>query len=317
MDTTGETEAWGPRNARALDTLGAVALIIVLLFLLSQLLLAGRPLNFGFMANVFGTLARAALFTVILTTVSFLIGIAIGFPVGWARTLRTPSSSERAQGLTRSRVLDAGLLYPLRRVARRFSDFYVETVRGTPLLVQIIIIFTVVLVFAPTTWSLQLRSLVAGILALTINTGGYQGEIFRGGLQAVQRGQREAALAVGLTRRGTMRNVVMPQAFRLVIPPLTNEYIALFKASALLFIISVSWPIFGQTRELFGEARHLIDLSAQVFEIFVLLLFFYLIVTIPLSLLTRYLERRFQIAGLGIAPRGREGYIFRGRREYS
>ena len=69
MDATGETEGWGRRNARTLDTLGALALIIVLLFLFSQLLLAGRPLNFGFMASVFGILAWAAIFAVILTTV--------------------------------------------------------------------------------------------------------------------------------------------------------------------------------------------------------------------------------------------------------
>ena len=191
-----------------------------------------------------------------------------------------------------------------------------ETVRGTPLLVQIIIVFTIVLVFAPASWSLQLRSLVAGILALTINTGGYQGEIFRGGLQAVQRGQREAALAVGLTGRGAMRNVVMPQAFRLVIAPLTNEFIALFKATSLLFFIAVTWPlvfpgIFAvETGELFFVSKHLTDLFAQVFEIFALLLVFYLIVTVPLSLLTRYVENRFRIAGLGIAPQGRELLIF-------
>jgi polar amino acid transport system permease protein len=109
------------------------------------------------------------------------------------------------------------------------SSFYISLIRGTPLLVQIFI------------WYLGLPQLgvilrpLAGVLALGVNYGAYMTEIFRAGIQAIGKGQREAAEALGMSRAQTFRRIVLPQAFRIVIPPIGNEFIAMMKDSSLVY----------------------------------------------------------------------------------
>jgi polar amino acid transport system permease protein len=114
------------------------------------------------------------------------------------------------------------------------SSLYVSLVRGTPLLVQIYFIF-----FALPQMGIRLDAVLAGILALGFNYGAYMTEIFRAGIQAVPGGQREAAQALGMPEHLVMRRVVLPQAVRIVIPAIGNDFIAMIKDSALISTIAV------------------------------------------------------------------------------
>jgi polar amino acid transport system permease protein len=119
------------------------------------------------------------------------------------------------------------------------ASFYVSLIRGTPLLVQLYLIY-----FALPQLNIILPAVPAGILALSLNYGAYMTEIFRAGIQAVPRGQREAAEALGMPNQLVMRRIVLPQAVRIVIPAIGNEFIAMLKDSALVSTISVHETLF-------------------------------------------------------------------------
>lgn len=120
------------------------------------------------------------------------------------------------------------------------SGFYVSLIRGTPLYLQIFFFF-----LALPQIGIKLSGPVAGILALSLNYGAYMSEIFRAGIESVSKGQREAAVALGMTNGQTMRRIVLPQALRLVVPPTGNEFIAMLKDSALVsatgFVQEIMW----------------------------------------------------------------------------
>jgi len=286
------------RRWARVDTAGAIILTAATLVALALLLLGGRSIDLAYYGRVTTrydrtvaeTFVRAALLAFTATATAFAAGLLIGFLVGLARTA-APRSSPRLSSGARPVLRFLG-----RRSAGRLADFYVELIRGTPLLVQILFIWSVFLVYAPSDWDLGTRSLAAGVLAMTVNTGAYQGEIFRGAFQAVPATQVEAARAVGLTRVSALRHIVLPQALRLAIPPLTNEFSALFKASSLLFLIGVA--------ELtsIGTGLRNSD-NTKVFEVFLALIAAYLAVTLPLGRLSGYLERHFRIPGLGTPVR--------------
>jgi len=109
------------------------------------------------------------------------------------------------------------------------SGFYVSLIRGTPLLLQIFFFF-----LALPQIGIRLPGWAAGVSALSLNYGAYMSEIFRAGIESVSKGQREAAIALGMTQSQMMRRIVLPQAFRLVVPPTGNEFIAMLKDSALV-----------------------------------------------------------------------------------
>jgi polar amino acid transport system permease protein len=119
-------------------------------------------------------------------------------------------------------------------VFNAIASFYVSLIRGTPLIVQILF-----WVFALPQFGIVLEPLHAGIAALGCNYGAYMTEIFRAGVEAVPRGQREAARAIGMTEVQVMRRIVFPQAFRIVTPAIGNEFIAMIKDSALVYLIGI------------------------------------------------------------------------------
>lgn len=120
------------------------------------------------------------------------------------------------------------------------SSFYVSLIRGTPLYLQIFFFF-----LALPQIGIKLPPALAGVLALSLNYGAYMSEIFRAGITSVSRGQREAAIALGMTNGQMMRRIVLPQALRLVLPPTGNEFIAMLKDSALVsatgFVQEIMW----------------------------------------------------------------------------
>jgi len=175
-----------------------------------------------------------------------------------------------------------GLMARSRSVARLTAG-YVELVRNTPVLVQMFFIF-----FGSGVLGYPLSGFVAAMLALVLQNGAYVAEIYRGGIRSVTQRQAEAGLALGLTKRKAFRIVVLPQAFRKVIPSLSNQGILIIKDTSLAATISVA--------ELTFQARLLADRTAAVFEIFFTLALFYLALTAIFAGAMRLLERRARIA---------------------
>jgi len=202
-----------------------------------------------------------------------------------------------------------GALGRLSRFAlfRTIAAVYVEVVRGTPILVQLLLwVYGIGAVlsnagFDPYSFAFQLltplqeNSLVSpqftflfyGVIGLSFNYGAYLTEVFRTGIESVNKGQTEAALSLGLDSRQTMRHIVLPQAIRITIPPFTNYFITLIQDTALLSVIGVI-----ELEQTIGSfADPLIDSNAKLF-VYVLGALFYLALCYPLSLIARYLEAR-------------------------
>ncbi|HCU67946.1 MAG TPA: ABC transporter permease, partial [Desulfomicrobium sp.] len=130
----------------------------------------------------------------------------------------------------------------------------------------------------------QISPLWFGVMALAIFTGAYTAEIVRAGIQSVHRGQMEAARSLGMTYAQAMRKVILPQAFRRILPPLAGQFISLVKDSSLLGVLSI--------RELTKASREVVSSSLQPFEIWIVCAILYLVLTFTLSMFVQYLERK-------------------------
>lgn len=192
-------------------------------------------------------------------------------------------------------------------VIRWIATTYVEVVRGTPILVQLLlwaygvgyvlstIGFDPYSIAFQVMTALQNNSLVPdafngyfyGIIGLSFNYGAYLTEVFRTGIESVQKGQTEAALSLGLNPGQTMRRIVLPQAIRITIPPFTNYFITLIQDSALLSALSV----IELEEQTFSLALPQTDAKVKMF-VFIFGALFYLVLCYPLSVLARYLEAR-------------------------
>lgn len=161
---------------------------------------------------------------------------------------------------------------------RDLSTVYVELVRGTPLLVQIFIFYF----FIGTV--LNLSREFAGVAALALFTGAYVGEIVRSGVQSIVKGQNEAARSLGLSTPQAMRHVILPQAFKRVLPPLAGQFISLVKDTSLVSVIAIT--------ELTKSGREAITTSFSTFEIWFCVAALYLLINLPLSQIANHLERR-------------------------
>ncbi len=159
---------------------------------------------------------------------------------------------------------------------------YVDFFRGTPLLVQIFMFHFAIL---PAIIPGAFPSIISGLVALTLNSAAYIAEIFRAGIQSIDRGQMEAARSLGMTYPQAMRYVIIPQAFKRVIPALGNEFIAMLKDSSLVSVISV--------QELAMTGTLMSNRTYRPFEPWITVAILYLIMTMILSRFVAYLERRF------------------------
>ncbi|RLP27004.1 amino acid ABC transporter permease [Mesorhizobium sp. YM1C-6-2] len=162
---------------------------------------------------------------------------------------------------------------------RWLSTFYIWFIRGTPTLIQVFIVY-----FGFPQLGLKLSPFVAGVLALGVNSGAYVAEIIRSGLTAIPKGQMESAMALGISRRKTMTTIILPQVFRIILPPLTNEAITCLKNTSLLSTITVM--------ELTLYSQVLIATTFRPFQFYIATAVIYLIMTTVLSQLSAYLERR-------------------------
>jgi lysine-arginine-ornithine-binding protein len=182
--------------------------------------------------------------------------------------------------------LPIGLLIALARVQsvkliRAPAAVYVEIMRGTPLLVQILFIYFVLPYF-----HLFIPGKVSGIIALTMNCAAYIAEIFRAGILSIDAGQMEAARSLGMSYGQAMKRIILPQTFRRVVPPLTNEAIALLKDSSLVSVIGLT--------ELARTGQELASRYAAPLTIWPMVALFYLLLTFPLTRVAEYLERRWK-----------------------
>ncbi len=180
-------------------------------------------------------------------------------------------------------ALIIGLITGLMRISenplfKNLSTVYIELVRGTPLLVQIFIVYF----FIGTLFNMT--RFIAGAFALAVFEGAYIAEIIRAGIQSIPKGQTEASLALGMNYFQIMRYIIIPQAFKRVLPALAGQFISLIKDSSLLSIISLT--------ELTKAGREVVSSSFSPFEVWFTVAALYFVVTYGLSLLDRYLERR-------------------------
>lgn len=163
---------------------------------------------------------------------------------------------------------------------------YVDFFRTTPALVQLIWIFYVL----PIVTGIDFGPVQAGIIALSLNAGAFLAEIYRGGLQSIGAAQREASHVLGLSRIQTLRYVVFPQAFRRVLPAITNVLISLLKDTSLLSVIAVSEITYQITNRVAATYRPL--------ELYTALAVVYFVITYPISLGAGVLERRLRLPGM-------------------
>ncbi len=200
-------------------------------------------------------LLNGMLWTVQLTGWGLLCGLPIGLLVGILR------------------------VSPLRPLSMA-SAIYVEAIRGTPLLVQIFTIYFVLPAFG-----IRIPEYLAAILALSINASAYIAEIFRAGIQSIAKGQMEAARSLGFGYVSAMGLVILPQAMRRVVPPLTNEAIALLKDSSLVSLMGMT--------ELTRTGQELASRLANPTTVWLAVALCYLLLTIPLTSVARLLEKRW------------------------
>lgn len=182
--------------------------------------------------------------------------------------------------------LPIGLIFALMRVqSSRLlaapAAVYVEIMRGTPLLVQILFIY-----FVLPSFGISIPAFWSGVIALTLNSAAYISEIFRAGILSIDAGQMEAARSLGMTYSQAMKRIILPQTFRRVVPPLTNEAIALLKDSSLVTIIGIT--------ELTRTGQEAASRYAAPLTIWPMVAVFYLLLTFPLTRVAEYLERKWR-----------------------
>ena len=211
-------------------------------------------LDFGVVFDNLGSIVQAVGVTISLAFLAEIIGIVFGLAFALLK-------------ISRSRVLSS------------LAQVYIDFTRGTPLLVQITLIY-----FASAPIGFRFNSLfLAGLVALSLNAAAYVAEIFRAGIQSIDKGQSEAARASGLTYTQTMRYIIVPQAFRRVIPPLTNEFVTLVKDTSLVSVIGLV-ELLRSAREIQSETFSATPLVAAAL--------IYLAICLPLIYLANGLERR-------------------------
>lgn len=181
-----------------------------------------------------------------------------------------------------------GVVFALMKISRSkilqtIANLYITLIRGTPLIVQIMFLYYGI------TSIVVLSNFWAGAIALGVHNGAYIAEIFRGAIQGVDRGQREASLALGMNRTQAMRRIIFPQALRRAIPPLGNQFIITLKDSSLVYVIGVT--------ELFGLANREAAASFLPFETFLVVGMYYLVLVLIFTGLLKLYENRLNVDG--------------------
>lgn len=210
-------------------------------------------------------LAKGALISLGIAALSLLIGLIFG-------------------------ILGASAKISRNRFLRLLGNVYVEVIRGTPMLLQIMILFNVfpVLVSQMTGTVFRMNYYLIGIVAMSINSGAYTTELIRSGINGIDKGQWEACETLGLSRWQTMKLVILPQAFKRIVPPIVSEFITLIKDSSLISCIGAI--------ELMNSAKVLGNSYYDFMSAYCLAAVFYLIMTLSISYVAKKLERKLAVS---------------------
>jgi len=166
------------------------------------------------------------------------------------------------------------------KILKGISTVYIGIIRGTPLMIQALFLFFGV----GQALGIRFDPMVAAIMTLTVNASAYMAEIFRGGIQAVDNGQMEAARSLGLSYSKTMRKVILPQAVKIMIPSILNQFIVTLKDTSILSVISI--------RELTATGQIIIARNYKALEMYAIVGCMYLILITILTLVSSYIERK-------------------------
>jgi polar amino acid transport system permease protein len=250
-------ERWS-RQARSSATMAVSIAVLLLILWLLALPLSRAPEPIGNNAQYF---AEGARMTVLLTLVSGLAGIGLGVLAALGKISRVP---------------------PLRWLA----SGYIWVIRGTPLLVQVLFVYFALPVLIP---ALEMSDFTSACVALGFNVGAYNAEAIRAGLLAVPRGQIEAARSLGMNRWYTFVDVTFPQAFKIALPPLVNNIVALLKDSSLAYAIGVV--------ELTNIGNRIQAATFQPVPVLLTTATIYLVLTTAMTQFSNAVERRFDVEG--------------------
>jgi polar amino acid transport system permease protein len=212
--------------------------------------------TFGY--SDFWFIIEAAQWTVMLSLIAFAGGGLVGLIIALSRTSGNP-------------------------LARTLSMGFIQLFRGTPLLLQLFLVF-----FGAPVIGLDINPWLAAAVALTLNSGAFLGEIWRGCIEAIPRGQWEAAEALGLSYRHKMRDVVLPQALKIAVPPTVGYLVQIVKGTSLAAIIGFT--------ELTRAGQIINNATFQPMVVFSVVALIYFLLCWPLSLLAAYMERRMSVS---------------------
>lgn len=208
---------------------------------------------------------RGAGMTLLISMVGTIIGSAIGLLVGVIRTVPMP---------------ERGIKRILLKLINAILSVYIELFRGTPMIVQAMVIFY----GSALAFDIQMNRLYAAILIVSINTGAYMSEIVRGGIVSIDKGQFEAAQAIGMNHVQTMINIILPQVIRNILPATGNEFVINIKDTSVLNVISVT-ELYFQTKTVSGN-------NFRYFESFFVACILYFIMTFTITRILRYVEKK-------------------------
>lgn len=208
---------------------------------------------------------RGAGVTLLISIIGTILGSLIGLLIGVIRTMPIPE-----RGAKRS----------ILKVINVFLSIYIEFFRGTPMIVQAMVIYY----GSALAFDINMNRMVAAIFIVSINTGAYMSEIVRGGIVSIDKGQFEAAHAIGMNHIQTMVNVVLPQVIRNILPATGNEFVINIKDTSVLNVISVS-ELYFQTKSIAGN-------NFRYFESFFVACIIYFIMTFTVTRILRLIERK-------------------------
>lgn len=216
----------------------------------------GYRLIFSEVFKYLPALLKGLGFSIIISAIGMLLGSFIGVFVGRGRTSSV-------------------------RIVRIPVNVYIEIFRNTPLLIQMYLFY-----FGLAQFNIHLSPFVGATLALILNVGAYTAVIFQTGFNAIQKDQKEAAYALGMNHYQVFFLIIFPQALRIVIPPLTNQFISVFLFSSVASVISVP--------ELTYITMNIESITMRTFEIFITTTALYLIVTTCIAIFSRFYEKRYK-----------------------
>lgn len=233
----------------------------------------------AFLLQKYGTLfLRGTGMTLLIALTGTVLGFLIGLLVAIVRTVAMPRSRDPRRQSRAERV-SLAVRRTLLRAVQILMNVYIQVFRGTPMIVQAVVIY-----YGAQYAGIYMDTTFAAIFIISINTGAYMAEIIRGGIVSVDKGQFEAAHAIGMTHWQTMTTVVLPQAIRNILPSVGNEFIVNIKDSSVLNVISVS--------ELFFQAKSAAGAYYRYFEVYFIIACIYLVLTLSVSRILAWVERR-------------------------